>query len=95
MLGLDLLDVVRWWPQALMLLVALVAFVIPLIGVIDACLRPSAAFRSVDERRGLWIALNVIGMFTGVGVVFSLYYLTVIRPRLRSASSTDAAHPPL
>jgi hypothetical protein len=71
------------------LLLILVLFVIPLWAIIDAATRPTPAWRAAGQSKPLWLSL-IIGttLLTGlIGVILSIVYLTVIRPKVRGATA--------
>lgn len=56
-------------------------------GLVDAASRPDRAWELAGHRKLLWIFLQALGVapFLLVGFVSSVFYLSAIRPRLRSA----------
>ncbi len=73
--------------SAVILLVLVASFVVSLWALIDAAIRPRAAFDAAGQNKILWIVLPIVGIvFLGViGGILGLVYLGVIRPKVRSA----------
>ena len=61
----------------LILVVGLVGFAVWLWALIDALQRPDSDWRSADQSKIVWILVIVL-----VGIIGSLIYLVVARPRL-------------
>jgi hypothetical protein len=59
------------------LVVVLALWVVPIFGILDAARRPDAAWIAVSSSRAMWIVLQVL-----FGVIASIIYFVVIRPRL-------------
>jgi uncharacterized BrkB/YihY/UPF0761 family membrane protein len=54
--------------------------------VADAIGRPAEAFQAAGSSRTTWIALPIVAMlFCGLGWLFSLIYLLMIRPKVAAA----------
>ena len=83
-------------PSNLLLLVlGLVVLGLKLWALVDACLRPDAAFRAAGKLNKLaWIAIlaaavllgggNVLGLLGLVGTIAAIVYLVDVRPAVRS-----------
>ena len=57
-------------------------------GLVDAASRPDWAWDRAGHRKLLWILLQAVGVgapFLLIGFVSSVFYLSAIRPKLRSA----------
>ena len=72
------------------LIVALVMFAVKLYALIDAAVRPSAAFAAIDSAKTTWIVLLAIALFfQGISIfglialVIAIVYLVDTRPKLR------------
>ncbi len=71
------------------LIILLVFLVLPIWALVDAISRPTGAFAAARSSKGMWIALIVVSsLLTGiVGVVLSVVYLALIRPRVRAITT--------
>ena len=71
------------------LIILLVFMVLPIWALVDAISRPTGAFAAAGSSKGMWIALIVVfSLLTGiVGVVLSIVYLALIRPRVRATTT--------
>ncbi len=72
--------------EGLFFLFAMAFAIVPLglvaWGVIDAMNRPDEEFTAIGQTKTLWVLLMALGAFTGIGVIFSIYYLAATRPKL-------------
>ena len=67
---------------------ALIALLIELWALANLFRRPSLAFETAGVSRGLWIVLLILSIFVcGIGVFVSLFYLTFIDSKVKSAQS--------
>jgi hypothetical protein len=71
------------------LIILLVFMVLPIWALVDAISRPTGAFAAAGSSKGMWIALIVVfSLLTGiVGVVLSIVYLALIRPRVKAITT--------
>jgi Protein of unknown function (DUF2516) len=79
------------------LLLGLASFVISIWALIDAAIRPGTAFKAAGQNKVLWIVLPIVGilLFTIIGGVLGIVYLTVIRPKVvRAQAEGLGAYPP-
>jgi hypothetical protein len=69
------------------LIVALASLVVAIWALIDAAIRPGPAFKSAGQSKPLWIILPIVGilLLTIVGGIAGVVYLSVIRPKVKSA----------
>jgi hypothetical protein len=72
-----------------LLIVLVVTLVLPVWAVIDAAMRPSAAFTAAGSSKPLWITLIVVSWFlTGlIGMILSVVYLFSIRRRVKAVTA--------
>jgi hypothetical protein len=82
------------------LLIGLVVVVLPVWGTIDAASRSRTVWDMTRQKKALWIVLQLVLMFVGLGWVFTLAYVIAVRPKLRAASRslkarTYKAPPPI
>jgi hypothetical protein len=72
----------------ILVVVTLVGVAVPLWAIIDALIRPAAAFRAAGSSKALWVTLVlVLWLLTGVlGLLLAVVYLAAIRPRVRAAT---------
>jgi hypothetical protein len=70
--------------QGIFVLVAFASFVVALWALVDAAIRPQAAFRAAGQSKVLWIVLPLVGiiLFAVVGGILGVVYLTAIRPKV-------------
>ena len=69
-------------------LLFLIPTAVVLYGLVDAARRPHHSWTAAGENKTLWIALQAAGlMLSLLGMVLTIVYLGVIRPRV-----ADAAH---
>jgi hypothetical protein len=66
--------------------------VLPLVvivwGIADAASRPAAAWVGAGESKTLWLVLQALGiLFCLAGLVLSLVYLLVVRPKVARAQA--------
>jgi len=74
-----------------------VLFVPAVWGTIDAASRSRDIWDMTHQNKALWIILQLVLMFVGVGWVFTLAYFIAVRPKLRAAArnrKTKAYMPP-
>jgi hypothetical protein len=85
------------------LLIALAIRVVVLWALIDAIIRPGAAFVAAGKQsKALWLVLMVVGLFiTLVGIIAAIIYLVDVRPAVRAigrggrrSSSSDGPYGP-
>lgn len=80
---------------SLLLVLSLGAFGLKLWALVDACLRPDAAYRAAGKfSKVAWIAIlavavlltgsDVLGLLSLVSVVAAIVYLVDVRPAVRS-----------
>jgi hypothetical protein len=67
------------------LLLIPLGLVFPIWGIVDAAGRPDSAWARADQNKTLWIVLQAVGMLVCFGWILAIVYLTVIRPKVRSA----------
>jgi hypothetical protein len=69
------------------IVVVLACLVVAIWALIDAAIRPGPAFKSAGQSKALWIILPIVGLFlfTIVGGIAGVVYLSVIRPKVKSA----------
>jgi hypothetical protein len=65
-----------WGPAEVIFLVAMVA--VPLIGIIDALLIPSSAFKSAGRSKRFWILIQIL-----LGYLGAVIYFAAIRADVR------------
>jgi hypothetical protein len=70
-------------PAEMAILIALL--VLPVMGIVDASLLPSSAFRSAGRSKLLWILAQVF-----LGYVGAVIYLAAIRPEVRFFSAAPS-----
>ena len=72
----------------IVLVVALIGLAVPIWALVDAVLRPAAAFAAAGSSKGLWIALIIVfSLVTGIiGFVLAIVYLVSIRPRVQAST---------
>jgi hypothetical protein len=70
-------------PAEIAILIALL--ILPVIGIVDASLLPSSAFRSAGRRKFLWILAQVF-----LGYIGAVIYLAAIRPDVRFFSAAPS-----
>jgi hypothetical protein len=68
------------------LVIGLMFLVLPIWAIVDAIVRPGAAFTAASSSKGFWIGVLLASwIITGiVGVVLAVVYLASIRPRVRA-----------
>ncbi len=73
--------------DGLVALVFIAAFVLSIWALIDACIRPTDAFKAAGQNKALWVILPIVGLllFTVIGGVAGVVYLTVIKPKVQAA----------
>lgn len=73
--------------SAIFWLVLLASFVVTIWALVDAAIRPRAAFDAAGQNKVLWIVLPIVGILfvAVVGGILGVVYLSVIRPKVRSA----------
>lgn len=73
--------------NAIFWLVLLASFVVTIWALVDAAIRPRAAFDAAGQNKVLWIVLPIVGILfvAVVGGILGVVYLSVIRPKVRSA----------
>lgn len=64
----------------------LVSLVLSIWAIVDVASRPAWAFRSAGHSKGVWMALEIVGVFV-CGLVLSLIYLLAIRPSVVRAAA--------
>jgi hypothetical protein len=66
--------------------ISVAGIAVPLWAIIDAAMKPAAAFNAAGSSKGMWIALvAVFTFFTGlVGLVLAIVYLASVRPRVKA-----------
>ncbi len=71
------------------LILLLASLVLSVWALVDAAIRPKSAFDAAGQNKVLWIALPLVGiLFLGfIGGILGLVYLSVIRPKIKSAQS--------
>lgn len=70
-------------PAEIAIVIALL--VLPVIGIVDASLLPSSAFRSAGRRKFIWILAQVL-----LGYIGAVIYLAAIRPDVRFFSAAPS-----
>jgi uncharacterized membrane protein YwzB len=73
--------------QGLIILLLPVFLGVALWALIDAAIRPDAAFRAAGQSKVLWIILPIVGifLFVIVGGILGVVYLAAIRPKVKAA----------
>lgn len=69
-------------------LIIILAFLLPVWGIIDAALRPNSAWQAADQSKVLWIVLIIVLWFIG-----ALVYLIAIRPKVKAAEGSAGYRP--
>ncbi|MBF6557750.1 MAG: DUF2516 family protein [Acidimicrobiales bacterium] len=71
----------------LVILLFPISFGLALWALIDAAIRPEAAFKTAGQSKVLWIILPIVGifLFAIVGGILGVVYLVGIRPKVRLA----------
>jgi hypothetical protein len=76
-------------PEVVLILVVATLFLIfPVWALADAAMRTNTDFERIGQSRSTWMILLLLGVFCFgiVGAVLGIYYLTSVRPKLRSAA---------
>jgi hypothetical protein len=70
------------------LLLIVVFLVVPLWAIIDAATRPTPAWQAAGQSKPLWLSLIIVTtLLTGlIGLILSIVYLIVIRPKVRGVT---------
>ncbi|MGN6475110.1 MAG: DUF2516 family protein [Mycobacteriales bacterium] len=85
------------------LIIALASLVLRIVALVDALLRPEAAFVAAGKQtKGFWLLALFLGMFiTLVGLIAAIVYLVDVRPAVRGTtggggrpSSSDGPYGP-
>ena len=73
--------------SSVILVILLASLVVSVWALVDAAIRPKAAFVAARQNKVLWIVLPIVGiLFLGViGGIIGAIYLAVIRPKVRAA----------
>lgn len=71
------------WVGALIVLALAVLF--PLWGAVDAAIRPRAAWDQAHRDKTLWVAVLLVALVVGLGVLATIAYIVRVRPRLVKA----------
>lgn len=69
------------------LIIGLGGLIVTIWAIVDAAMKPSAAFNAAGSSKPMWISLiAVFYFFTGiVGMILAIVYLASIRPRVVAA----------
>jgi hypothetical protein len=76
------------------LVIFVVLFVPAVWGTIDAASRSRDIWDMTHQNKALWIILQLVLMFVGLGWVFTLAYFIAVRPKLRAAARNVKARTP-
>lgn len=74
----------------LVVLVVLLAVVVAAWALIDVSRRPVEAFAAAGHSKLTWVLLSAAGVVAGIAAPLSVYYLTVVRPRVKTAQQAHA-----
>jgi uncharacterized protein DUF2510 len=70
----------------------LIGLVLSIWAIADIAAKPHWAFQAAGHSKGLWLGLEIVGLFV-CGVVLSLVYLLAIRPGVaRAAAGGDGSY---
>jgi hypothetical protein len=72
---------------AFFVILGLVMFAVCIWAIVDASVRPKAAWERANQNKVLWIVLIAVLTFlsTFIGLIISLVYLLAIRPKVEAA----------
>ena len=75
-------------PAFLIVLMIPVFYVVAIVAIVNAAMKPSSSFVAVNSSKALWITLvTVFTLFVlPVGIVLALVYLLAIRPRVNGVT---------
>ena len=70
--------------EGFLVVVTLALRILPIVGGIDAALKPDAAWQAADQNKVVWVLLQVVGalIFALVGFIAALVYFFAIRPKV-------------
>jgi hypothetical protein len=90
MLALAFFPAIGPW-ELIVLAIGSVSLVVPIWGIIDAASRPDKQWEGIGNSKGLWIVLMELGAFLclPLGLIVSIYYLAVMRPKLEAVGGTS------
>jgi hypothetical protein len=79
------------WTEV-MLLGALGALgaLIPVLGAVDAALKPDPAWAAAGQNKLVWVILQIAGAFLLLGLPITLVYLIAIRPKVKARMTRPA-----
>jgi hypothetical protein len=64
-----------------LLIVSVVLGVLPIVGIIDAALRPDDVWARANQNKLVWIVVQIV-----LSVVGTLAYFIAVRPKLKAAA---------
>lgn len=81
------------------LLVTLAIYAVKIFALVDALIRPQAAWRAaVEQPKALWIGILLLSLIFGglgflglIALVATIYYLVDVRPKLLTAQGRGRA----
>ena len=71
----------------ILIFLVVASLVVALWALIDAAIRPEAAFKAAGQSKVLWIILPIVGifLFAFIGGILGIVYLASIRPKVKAA----------
>ena len=70
-------------PDLLVVLILLASVAVPIWAIIDAAIRPSAAFVGAGSNKTIWIVVIVVAWLLGLGLFLGGFYLISTRRKVR------------
>jgi hypothetical protein len=68
-------------PELLVIFAVMLAFVLPIWGVIDAAIRPDRAWKAAGQSQVVWVIVMLL-----LPLIGAIVYFAVIRPKVREAA---------
>lgn len=68
-------------PELLILVLVALFGVLPLWGIIDAAIRPDAAWAAAGQNKVVWVLVQIF-----LGVLGAIAYFVAIRPKLKAVT---------
>lgn len=73
------------WTELLMITAAFGTGLVPLIGAIDAALKPESAWQAANQNKLVWVLLQALSIFLScLGLIVPIIYFVSIRPKVVS-----------